>query len=330
MSRGWRSRASSLRRGASRGTGTAARVHARARVIRPVAICAIAICAVALGCGPGADSGRSPGADTAPEPSRAAAVDARRIVSLAPSLTRVLIALGASESVVGVDRFSAELAEVAEARDLGGLYAPDLEQLVELRPTLVVGVRSAQQEAFFEQVRARGTRVETFRLHSLEQVMQAFERVGGLVGAPEAGRALARSVREGLDQLSLSTRGRPRPRVALVVDREPLFIVGGGSFAHALIELAGGENVFADLRGAYPRVSLESLAGRAPDVLLETTEPGESASRAARDYWSRFDFVKRFEPLPRGDVVLPSPELVRAARLLRDAIHPELREAGPP
>jgi len=246
-----------------------------------------------------------------------------RVISLAPSLTRMLIEVGRADVVIGVDRFSSGLPEVAHASVLGGLFSPDMERLVELAPTLVLGVESAQQRAFFDQVRARGTQVETFRLHTLAQVLEAFVRVGQLVGAPDRGAALAQRVQDELDQVAAATRGRDRVRVALVVDREPLFVVGGGSFASALIEIAGGENVFGDLAAAYPRVSIESLADRRPDVLLETVDPTPEAAEAVRTYWAQFSFVPRVEPLPRGDVVLPSPALGAAARLLRAAIHPE-------
>jgi len=253
-----------------------------------------------------------------------------RIVSLAPSLTRMLIELDAGRAVVGIDTFSAGLHGMAGVTVLGGLFAPDLERLVGLEPSLVVGVESSEQQALFDQLRSRGTQVETFRLHSLEQVLDAFERVGRLVGAPDRGRELAARVRRELAEVSIPVAGRARPRVALVIEREPLFVVGAGSFASALIEAAGGENVFADLSSAYPRVSLEALADRAPDVLLETTEPTADSARAARQYWSRFSFVRRVETLPRGDVVLPSPALPHAARLLRAALHPDLSKAADP
>jgi len=258
-----------------------------------------------------------------PSDSDPAAEPSLRVVSLAPSLTRMLIEIGRADAVVGVDRFSSGLPEVAHAAVLGGLFSPDMERLVELEPTLVLGVESAQQRAFFDQMRSRGTQVETFRLHTLAQVLEAFVRVGDLVGAADRGVALAERVQAELDQVAAATRGRARVRVALVVDREPLFVVGGGSFASSLIEIAGGENVFADLAAAYPRVSIESLADRRPDVLLETVDPTPEAAQAVQTYWAQFSFVPRVEALPRGDVVLPSPAIGAAARLLRAAISPE-------
>jgi ABC-type Fe3+-hydroxamate transport system substrate-binding protein len=116
--------------------------------------------------------------------------------------------------------------------------------------------------------------------------------------------------------------------VAIVLEREPLFVVGAGSFASDLLDAAGARNAFADLSDAYPRVSLEALAARAPELLLETVSDAARADAEARAYWSRFGFVRRVATVPRGEVVLPGPELGRAARLLRARIHPELGSEG--
>ncbi len=265
--------------------------------------------------------------DAAP-PARADAEP--RVVVLAPSLARVLVALGAADAIVGVDQFSAQLPELADRPALGGLFAPDLEQLLALRPRLVLGVEGAQQDALFEQLRARGIRVETFRLHALAEVLSAFERVGELVGRAEAGRALAARARTELEAVAARALSSPRPGVAIVIEREPLFVVGAGSFASDLLEAAGARNVFADLPDAYPRVSLEALAGRAPDLVLETVADSPEADADARAYWSRFAFVRRVASVPRGEVVLPGPELGRAAPLLRARIHPEADPQGTP
>lgn len=260
-----------------------------------------------------------------------AALDAGepRIISLSPSLTEVLLALGARERIVGIDRFSRDLPGCQGIPSLGGLFAPDLERTLELRPTLVVGVRSESQAGFFAQLRARGIAVHEIDTGgTLDAVLATYETLGALVGRAQEGRALRARVSDQLAHLSSSIAGEPRPSVALVVEREPLYVVAGGSFASALIEAAGGRNLFADLEQAYPQVSLELLAERAPDVLIDSTQTdqGPDAQRAARAYWSRFAWVKRVELVPPGVATLPGAELARGAELLRARIHPEVGE----
>jgi len=250
-----------------------------------------------------------------------------RIVSLSPSLTEVLLALGLRERIVGIDRFSRDLPGCEGIPSLGNLFAPDLERTLELRPTLVVGVRSESQAGFFAQLQARGIAVHEIDTGgSLDAVLASYEKLGALVGQAAEGRALASRVRAELASVASSVAGRPRPSVALVVEREPLYIAAGGSFASALIEAAGGRNVFADLARSYPQVSLELLAERAPDVLIDSTqsERGPEAERAARAYWGRFTWLKRVELVPPGVATLPGAQLARGAELLRARIHPEL------
>ena len=250
-----------------------------------------------------------------------------RVVSLSPSTTGVLLALGVRRQIVGVDRFSAERPDCAGIPALGGLFAPDLERTLELRPSLVVGVRSESQASFFDALRARGIAARELETGgSLDSVLANYEVLGALVGRRDAGHALAGQVRGQLDAIARSVAGRPRVKVALVVERDPVYVVAGGSFASALIEIAGGANVFADLPRTYPEVSLELLAERAPELLIDSTqsERGSDAQAAARDYWRRVAAVKRVELLPPGVATLPGAELARGAELLRSRIHPEL------
>jgi ABC-type Fe3+-hydroxamate transport system substrate-binding protein len=252
-----------------------------------------------------------------------------RVISLSPSATDIVLALGRREALVGVDQYSHALSGLGdELPSLGGLFAPDLERAIELRPTLVLGVRSENQAAFFAQLRARDVRVyEIDSSGSLESVLATYEAIGAQLGREAEARTLVAQVREQLEAVARSVAGLGRPSVALVVEREPLYVAAGGSFASALIEAAGGRNIFADLPSAYPQVSLELLAERAPDVLIDSTQGqalGPEAERDARSYWSRHDFVRRVELVPPGVATLPGARLPEGARILRARVHPEL------
>lgn len=250
--------------------------------------------------------------------------DELRVISLSPALTRTLLALQAGDRVVGVDRYSQRIPEMEQTPSLGGLFAPDLERAVELRPTLVLAVTTAQQQSFLDLLRARGVRVETFDGNGLDDVLASYRRVGALVGKAERGDALAQNVERELATLSQHLPA-VRPSVAVVIEIDPLYVVGAGSFVNDLIRAAGGENAFGDLSQPYPRVSLEALAERAPDVLLDTTfDPTDMAGarERAQAHWSRFAWVRRVEVLPQGILTLPGPDLAEAALLLRARIRP--------
>lgn len=234
-------------------------------------------------------------------------------MSLSPAATEILIALGARDQLVGVDRFSRQVAGVGEVPSLGALFSPDLERTVELAPTLVFGVAGQQQSGFFDLLRARGVRVEALSPYSLAEVLDSYETIAALVGRPERGTELRRAVEVELEAIRAGAPGEPRS-VAVIVEREPLYVVGGGSFVTSLIESAGGRNVFADLEAPYPVVSLEVLAERAPQVLIDTSSAG--------GHWDGLAWSPRVETLRQGVVSLPGARLPEAARILRDRIHP--------
>ena len=263
-------------------------------------------------------------------PSPVPDADELRVISLSPSISGALIALGVSEAIVGSDKFSRELPGLEEVPSLGGLFAPDLERAIELRPTLVLGVRSEQQRAFFQQLRARGVVAHEVDPQTLPEVLASFGEIARLVGRESEGEALVRGITRELDLISRERGDRTRLSVALVVNREPLYVVGGGSFVSELIRVGGGDNVFADLDAPYPQVSLEVLAEREPDVLVDTTYPSLDDEREARRYWSRFRFIRRVELIPTGVLTVPGAELASAARLIQAALYAgQVRGATP-
>jgi ABC-type Fe3+-hydroxamate transport system substrate-binding protein len=246
-----------------------------------------------------------------------------RIVVLAPSLVRVVQALGAQDRLVAVDEVSRRLPGNERLASVGGLYTPDLERTLEHAPTLVLAVRSAEQHAFVGNLRARGVRVEEFEVYTLDEVLASFERVGALLAREAQARALAARVRAEIAAVAASVERLPHPTAALVLERDPLYVAGGGGFTNALLSAAGARNVFADVAAPYPRVSLESLADRAPELVLDSTAGADTDAEEVRRYWRRHAWVRRVEPLARDVVTLPGPDLGQGARLLADVIHPD-------
>ena len=254
-----------------------------------------------------------------------------RVISLAPSVSRVIAALGATKALVAVDGFSHRLSEFAALPSVGGLFNPDLERTLELDPTLVIAVRSAQQNAYLDQLRRRGVRVEAIDPYTLEEVLASFGEIGAWLDREAEAQQLVSEIRLGLAEVREAVAGRGQVGVVLVVEREPLYVAGGGSFVDALIEIAGGRNLFGDLDAPFPRVGMEVLASRAPELILDTLydpEAGPAAPEQVVAYWRRFGWVRRVEPFPPGMATLPGPELVEGARELAARIHPTRPEPG--
>jgi len=250
---------------------------------------------------------------------------ARRVVSLNPSFTRILVAIGARDALVGVDDFSARAEPAAAALPrVGGLYSPSLESVVALAPDLVVLVPSVEQQAFRARLEALG--IEVLGLdpapHGFDAVLEAIEALGRRVGREEAARARIDAIRRTRDAVRRATAGRPRPRAVFVLQREPLFVVGRGSFLDEMIGLAGADNLGAALGEPWPRASLEWLVAQAPEVLLDSDDDAQPA----REFWSRWPSLPavthgRVVALDEGAVTLPGPDLDRALLLLARALH---------
>jgi iron complex transport system substrate-binding protein len=255
----------------------------------------------------------------------AGAAAPRRIVSLNPSLTAILVALGAREALVGVDSFSArEQPEVAGLPSVGGLYNPSLEAVVALAPDLVVFVPTAEQRDFQRRLAELALPTESFDPLSFEDVLGTILRLGERVGREAAARERVEAIRAAKRAAEARAAGRPRPRSVLVLQREPLFIVGRGSFVDDMLGAAGADNIGREFAEPWPRVTREWLLAAAPELIVDCSGVSGDAAR----YWSQWPSLPaarsgRVAALPEGVVALPGPWLDRALAELSGVLHPE-------
>lgn len=262
-------------------------------------------------------------------PAEVPGAPASRLVSINPSLTAILLALGAGDRLVGVDEFSAaQQPAVADLPRVGGLFNPSLEAVVALEPDAVLVVPSVEQRDFVARLRGLGVRVEIFDNIRFEQVLENIERLGRLVGREAEATARIRTIRRTRRAAESITAGRPRPRTLVVLQRDPVFVVGRGSFIDELLEAAGADNLGRRFETAYPQVALEWLLDAAPEVLIDMTEgPSDPIS-----YWSRWPAIPavaagRVLHLDPKTVTLPGPYLDRSIETLIVALHGEAARA---
>jgi iron complex transport system substrate-binding protein len=256
----------------------------------------------------------------------------RRIVALAPSLTETLFALGLGPRVVGGSDYSRFPPEVRSRPRLGGLFNPNLERILTLKPDLAVLLPSERDLG--DRLGRLGIASLIVRNESLADVEHGFIAIAGRCGVPETGRRLAAQFRREL-------RARPRParplKVVLSVGRQAgrltdLLVAGPGTFYDELLTRLGARNAFADAPVRYPQVALEEVLTRAPDVILEIREDlptPEVARQLTTDWWGlpQLQAASRARVVVlAGDyVVVPGPRLPRLYRemgAILDAIHP--------
>ena len=197
---------------------------------------------------------------------------AQRIISLVPALTEMLFAIGADHEVIAVSSYDNFPPEVKGLDRVGALLDPDTERILKLRPDLVLTYGS--QTALDAQLASAGIRTFAYRHAGIAGIFDSMRRLGGESGhAAEAGRAVE-TIQRQLEAVRSRVRGRPRPRVLLVFGRQAqslqqIYVSGGTGFLHELVEIAGGTNVFADVRRESVQPSRETLLVRAPDVIVE-------------------------------------------------------------
>lgn len=261
-----------------------------------------------------------------------------RVVTLTPSLTEVMFAIGAGDRVVGVSDYC-DYPEAARTRPkVGTFLQPSIEKILALRPDLVLcdGVQTEIAAA----LRQAGARVLLAPMNDLKEVKAAIVSVGEALGdhQPQAA-ALVRGLETQIDRAAARTRGRPRPRVLFVVDRQlgglrGLVVAGPGTYLDELLTLSGAENIFADLPLRYSKVALETVSQRRPEVILDAVHVKDSdeAVRAALRDWQALPAVPavangRVHVLTGRELVTPGPRLGAAIERLVGLLHPE---NGPP
>jgi cobalamin transport system substrate-binding protein len=245
----------------------------------------------------------------------------RRIVSLAPSLTDVVIALGYAEVLVGVTRFDTA-PEVASLPRVGGFLDPSAEAVIGLRPDLVLWLTDGSALAPVKRIAELGVPVLALPVVSVADVIGTTHAVARALGDPPAGERLSADFEAAIARTRARAASLPRKRVLLVVGREPLVVAGPGSYPDELLGIVGATNVVGgDV--AWPVFPVERAAAADPDLVIDgaVREHG-SATGAGLD---AIPAVRRgaLRRLRTDDVLRPGPALVHALDALFEAVHPE-------
>ncbi|MBB84725.1 MAG: hypothetical protein CL931_13015 [Deltaproteobacteria bacterium] len=246
-----------------------------------------------------------------------------RLISLNPSLTSILVRLGARETLVGVDDYSAQVvSEVVDLPRVGGLFDPSLEAVVALGPERVLLVAGVDQEGHAARLARAGVEVDVYPNETLAQVFENIERLGRLVGREAAAAERLREIRAMKAAVSVATADRLQPGTIVVVDRSPLYLVGGGTFLDEMLEAVGARNLVRALAPGYPRGSIEWLVASRPELVLDMT-PGTSDALAFWGRWPSLPAVanERVVSVEAGRVSLPGPDLDDSLRALALLVH---------
>ena len=250
-----------------------------------------------------------------------------RIVSIGPSITEFLFALGAGPRVVGVDDFSDEPAAAAQLEKVGGIKV-NFEKVVSLKPDLVLSVKFS--DGSIEKLASSGLLVLVVDPQSAGDVARTAILLGRAVGSD--GETMARDIQKRVDDVrSKAASAATKPRVYHEIDASDptkIFTVGPGSYIHDLIEIAGGVNIAARASSAYPQLSAEEILRNDPEIIVlaaadYSAKPDQVAARAG---WSAISAVKnkRIVTIAPNLINRPGQRVGEAAEAYAKLVHPEL------
>ena len=252
----------------------------------------------------------------------------RRIVSIAPSNTEILFALGLGPRIVGVTDFCDYPAQARRKPKVGGVVL-NYEKILALKPDLIVGKYDLQKANIARLEGISNVRLNVFAIdpRTVAETLTAIESLGRVTGTLPRARALVAGMKRDLAAARrIAARDRLRPRTLAIIQRKPLIVVGPRTFMDDALRLAGARNVAADAKSPYPQFSLESAIARKPEVLLlSAATPQEVYADAV---WRSVPAVRNrrvYSPPFMAALERPAPRLAPAIRQLAELLHPVRR-----
>lgn len=240
---------------------------------------ALIVLVVMCACGRSERAGQHTGSGSAAAP--------LRIVTLTPSATEIVAALGATRDLVGVDDYSEYPPEVKQLPKVGSFLQPNQETIVGLHPTIVIvdDIHSSVAGALND----RGLETIECDMHALPDVKTALQRIGARLGQAAKADKIVKQIDADLDAAAAAKPAK-HPRVLAVIDREAgglgnLVAAGPGSWLDELIAVVGGDNVLAASGVRYPKISLEEVVRAQPEIILDVS----FAARTDTASWNAVD-----------------------------------------
>lgn len=245
-----------------------------------------------------------------------------RIVSLNPTTTELLFALGARQRLVGRSRWDVFPPAALKIPDVGDALRPNVERVLSVEPDLVVLYESAENAAAVERLQAAGVDVLVLRIDLLADLRRAIDTLGVLLGDTTQANLVRDSVFASLHRVRDATAGLERPTVFWHVWDSPIITIGSGSFLTELVTIAGGRNVYEDIEAPSATVSLEDVVRRNPHYVL--AGPVTAAHIRADPQWRAVAAVREGRVVVFDTMLVgrPSVRVGEAARALGRLLHP--------
>ncbi len=250
-----------------------------------------------------------------------------RVVSLAPSITEMLFALGLDEQIVGVTEFC-DFPAAAAGKPKIGYANPNLESLLALRPDMIVAPREFHRANVLAKLEELKVPVFLLEASSLENIFSHIHQLGRIFDRSTAAHAMTSDMRKRMAEISSRVESLPRTRVLYVLNSQPLITVGPGSYIHQMIGLVGGINIASGASTPYPRLTMETVLKEDPEVLIFPMGSVETVPRSEQQAWRRWTTLtavqqNRLREVSANALNRPGPRVMEGLEALAKVIHPE-------
>jgi iron complex transport system substrate-binding protein len=254
-----------------------------------------------------------------------------RIVSLAPSVTETLFALGAGSEVVGVSQYCDYPPEVRDLPRVGSFLTPNLEAIIALRPTLVIGLGLSSDLRQIRALKSLGYKVLLVRDSSLTEIEDSIATVGAEIGrAREAQQSIA-EIRAQIESVRARLAGVNPETALMLVGHQPIVAVGRGTFLNDLMQIARADNIAAASGEEWPHLSMEYIIAMRPTVILDGSMGNDPSS--ASNFWDSYPSIPavrahRVLGYPEDPILHSGPRVGQSLEMIAKMIHPEAWRAA--
>jgi len=264
-----------------------------------------------------------------------AASEPQRIVSLAPSLTETVFALGLGDRLVGVSVYCDYPPEAARIDRVGTFITPNVEAIVAKKPDVILAVPSPGNRSPVESLEHLGFKIVVVDPLTLGGIKESIISIGDQLGRPQRAREVVAEIDRRIDATRAKLAGVAQRKVLMVVGQTPLIVAGSATVQDEIIRLAGGINLGAAAGKGWPHVSIEYAIASAPEVIIDSTmgsevRAGEESSAA---FWKAFPTIPavkegRISGYRAYEVLRPGPRIGEALEVIARFIHPERFDGG--
>lgn len=252
-----------------------------------------------------------------------------RIVPLAPSITEILYYLGLGDKVVGVTNNSYYPPEALKKPKIGSYIDLNIEKIITLGPDLVIGTRDGNNPGIVDLLDQAKIPTYIVDPRNVDQVIETVRIIGRLCGIEKKSDLLARGLQNRLDRIKKAVENKRKPVVLLQINLHPIMTVNKNTFHQDIISIAGGINMSADSTIKYPRISIEEVIRKKPEIIIISSMEKGGMFEKARQEWLKWTSI----PAARdGKVYLidsdfidrPSPRIIDGIEEMAKMIHPEV------